>query len=102
MPYISSIRLRPSFRRVTASEPSAACTLIPYFVLILCLSVLTDKQCIVTWSLEEPEAALVVLGLGLAAAAVAALAVALVGLATLVRSHLATLAVTHLTGSHLY
>jgi len=58
----------------------------------------------VTWSLEEPEAALVVLGLGLrlAAAAVAALAVALVGLATLVRSHLATLAVTHLTGSHLY
>ena len=58
-----------------------------------------------TWSLEEPEAALVVLGLGVGAAAVAALAVALVGLAALVCSHLATLgtlAVTHLTGSHLY
>ena len=64
-------------------------------------------------SLEEPEAALVVLGLGLGVglAAVAALAVALVGLATLVCSHLATLGTlvsslarleTHLTGSHLY
>lgn len=57
-----------------------------------------------TWSLEEPEAALVVLGLlvvlRLAAAAVAALALALATLRHL--ATLGTLAATHLTGSHLY